>query len=235
MGDTDRGYMVNHRVIAGVIWTLLAFVSACAPMSTVQRAETLGKGGLQVGIEPALVTDPALARARIPVVPRLDVSVRYGLSERLDGSLRLGPGGLELGGKWMLVPPGTGGPIVSLAPSLSAQPALLLITGEATAGATLPVLVGFQFHERLELIGSVRMQQTWLYTPNGFEAVTGLGASAGLAVRLFDGVEVLPEFAIQTPIAGLKFKPPDRIGDMQVQAIYASLVVGILLGGPTKR
>lgn len=187
---------MNHAiaVLAAVV------LSACVSVSSVQRADTLGAGNLQVGVEPGAIAQqvsvPGLfyqgVRTYLPG-PHLDASLRMGLTDRIDLGVRAGFSGVELQSKFMLTDPGARF-TVSLAPTAGGSPAWLT--------AALPVLVGINFGLHQLVLGA-RVQGTWTF-PDGVSATNravAVGGSLGLAFHVSERLTILPELALAAPVA----------------------------------
>jgi hypothetical protein len=104
-----------------------------------QRAETLQPGELEAALEGS--TQLAVGRDALTSFPMMGVRARFGLSERVDLSVRVGPMGLEAQPKVRLT--AREAPVlVSLSPSLGgsvvAPNRAGLRRGTATGPSTLP-------------------------------------------------------------------------------------------------
>ncbi|HEY0881607.1 MAG TPA: hypothetical protein VGD87_08760 [Archangium sp.] len=175
-------------------------LSGCVSISSVQRADTLGAGNLQVGVEPGAIaqqtTVPGLFyqgyRTYLPG-PHLDASLRMGITDRIDLGVRAGFSGVELQSKFMLTERDSRF-TVSLAPTAGGSPAWVT--------AALPVLVGIGFG-RHQLVLGARVQGTWRF-PDGVSAsnsALSVGGSLGFAFRVSERLTLLPELALAAPVA----------------------------------
>lgn len=184
---------------------------ACVAISSVQTADTLGAGRLQVGLEPG-VAGAIQTSTGVTLAPAADVAVRYGAAERLDVGARLGQSGLELQLKVMVTPPGAR-VAVSLAPHLAGQLRFvsngspestpsLDVTGLLVNGG-LPLLVGLRLgpHQlvvgpRVHVLASVPSTAT---EPASRRFATG--GSVGVSLRVSRSVAVMPEVALLVPLS----------------------------------
>jgi hypothetical protein len=190
----------------------VAFTSAgCISVGTMQRAETLGAGRTQFGLEPAL-WGVASSAGHI-VLPTIGGAIRYGVLDNLDIGGRVSLAGVEADAKVLLTPRGS--VMVSLAPSiggLAIGGAASGTTGSTTVGyinAQLPVLVGIPLGGHELILGPKLVD----YTLFGGASVKGgsgsaainilsAGASIGFAARINPSFQLLPEIAFAYPIYG---------------------------------
>lgn len=175
----------------------------CASLGGVQRADTLGKGNYQVGIEPgaAALVVPGTQPLMFPVV---DVSARFGVTDGIDLGARVGTGtGLEVQGKFLLTKPGDPNLAVSFAPTFGGF--AIGVGGAAVAllGLNLPVLVGIKLGEH-ELILGPRLYSWYFGGGGGGQSAGGLvlmpGMSVGFAAQLSDSFALIPELSFVVPV-----------------------------------
>ena len=200
---------------------------------TVQTANTLGRGKVQVAFEPAV-------EAKLGVNSGLSgsgaIDVRVGAGESLDVNVRVGISGVELGGKYQFTDKATPSKVLSIAPSFGG-----FYFGQAAGRASLslygqiPVLFGLQVGEGSQLIFGPKLHG-W-YTSGvptfGFPVVASsapafalsLGSSVGFSAKVSDSVRVLPEFTFLYPVVGTS-PLNDRGTDL-----LAQFSRGVLLGG----
>lgn len=216
---------------------LLGFLvlAGCVSLSGVQPAHTLGKGRVQVGLEPGL---SALAEAHAPLLPQpvVDVSLRYGALERLDLGARLGQSGLEVSTKVMLTP--RRWPVViSLAPSLGGT---LLVSGTPPGVshqafvAALPVLLGVRLGPHQLVVGP-RAQVVLLVPNDATQAPLRallVGGSLGVALRVSRAVAVMPEVAVMPAVTRTAPFPIGLPGVTSGDGVPLQLRLGVLLGEP---
>jgi hypothetical protein len=178
----------------------------CASIGAVQTADTLGKGNLQVALEPG--AQISIATRGTPGsfgYPHPDVSLRYGLSDRIDLGGRIGYSMLELQGKFLLTQPGAPGLVASLAPTVGG---LAVPAGGSNVGLlsfALPVLLGIKHLQGNELTFGVRLQGLLVAagsSGHGSASVFGLGAGAsvGYSLRLGERFGLIPEVAVLYPL-----------------------------------
>jgi hypothetical protein len=214
---------------------LLFALSGCVSLSSVQPADTLGRGRLQVGLEPGL---SGLAEARTPLLPQpvADVSLRYGAFERLDLGARLGQAGLELSTK-VLLTPRRWPVLVSLAPAVNGS---LIISGTPPAVAgqvfsgALPVLIGVRLSSH-QLVLGVRAQALAVVpsdaTQPSLRALL-VGGSVGVALRVSRAVAVMPELAVMPAVLKTAPFPLGVPGVTSGDGGPLQLRLGVLLGAP---
>lgn len=190
-------------------------VTGCASISNVQMADTLGRGGFQVGIEPgvwaATSTNPATSTSTSNAawLPHVDVSARFGVSEGVDLGLRAGMSFLELQTKFLFTKPGDRHLAVSLAPTIGG----FVLGGSSTTSSSLggilnvglPVLIGIKTSNGSEFVIGPRLQSLILFAgTSAGGAVFGLGAgtSVGFAWRISDNFGLMPEASVVVPLVG---------------------------------
>lgn len=214
--------------------TALALLSGCVAISSVQTADTLGPGRLQVGLEPGVAGVAQQGPPSLVLAPAADVAVRYGVFERLDVGGRFGQSGLELQAKVMVTP--AAWPVaVSLAPQLAGQlrfASTLAVTGQIL-NVGLPLLIGVRLgpHQlvlgpRLHLFSTLPAD-----AQEGGSRLLAAGGSLGVALRVSRAVAVMPEVALLVPIAAQGTMPAI---DTFTQLSGGPLVqarLGLLLGG----
>lgn len=192
MASLGRG----RRFIAALS---LATVTGCAGMNTFQNANTLGEGGLQVAVEPSVWGGGKGANPY--VYPRLDVSARYGLRDRVDVGFRVGSTGLELQSKFQTTRTDEVGFILSLAPSIGGFFLPVGATGPSLH-VTLPVLLGFGLTGGHQLVLGPKLVE-WVVAGRdhgkGGHALYG-GMSIGLSLKLGETFRLMPEFGVVYPI-----------------------------------
>ncbi len=169
-----------------------------------QTADTLGRGGVQVGLEPGWwgLVDPEWGADGIVYGA---VSVRRGVTDRLDVGGRIGSGGLEVLFKHQFTDPRNGGPVVSIAPSVGS-----LAVPDGTLAwilhAQVPLLLGFPTASGGQFVLAPKIHEFFIRDPSfpWFDTVsmTSLGASVGYAARLGPRFAVLPEVSFVFPVIG---------------------------------
>lgn len=226
---------MQNRRVPSVRGLFLVFCAAqwqaCATLGSLQTADTVGAGRLQVGVEPGVTALLPRTSSELPsLTPQFDVSVRYGAAERLDLGVRAGQSGLGLETKVMLTP--REWPLlVSVAPALSAklEPSgePLSIVGE-TFGAALPLLIGVRLGPHQLVLGP--RVQGFVFLPNDGATssyrVVLAGGTVGVALRVSRAVAVMPELALLLPVVQGGDAP--RLG----AGVPVQLKLGFLLGEP---
>ena len=231
---------------AALLLACLASVAGCAAVGSVQMSDTVGKGNLQVGLEPGL---QARATGRVDVYPHFDAALRYGVSDTVDLGARLGMSMVEFQSKFLLTAQGNPSLAISLAPAVAATHQgfnLLFAQGQSTASAgdivlnvALPLLVGVKLKGGSEVVLGPRLQNFFLLPAQGgsspgalpFAYVLGVGGTLGFAARLSDNFVLLPEFGLVYPVfnsAGHSI-PAATLGALGGQ-LSAQFKLGILLG-----
>ena len=128
-------------------------------MGSVQRANTLGEGGIQVGIEPGVKV--AASSAGAGFAPDMTVSVQGGITDRLDLGGRIGSNIYDFHMKYMFSDPEGTGPVLSIAPAMSFY-AIGTGDGAAMAGhLNLPLLVGLPIGEHQLVFGPRLYHHLW--------------------------------------------------------------------------
>ncbi len=190
------------------VWPLLLCVG-CASVGGVQTANTVGKGGLEIGVEPGLQVLGGTTATQL--YPHLDAAVRYGFTERLDLGLRAGWSFFEAQAKYQLTQPGVRGLVLSVAPTMGGS--VVLASGSTAAvtdslggilSASTPVLLGIPVGAH-QLVLGVRTQHFFFIrgtAPNLAAYLLGVGGSVGFALRFNDSLVLLPEVAGVWPVFG---------------------------------
>ena len=180
--------------------------TGCASINAAQTANTMGKGGLQIGLEPAVEAFSGSNGLGTGYAPRVDLAVRYGVTDSIDIGGKVGSSLAELDGKFQLTDPASQSFVLSLAPSIGG-----FVFGSAgnTAGAftaKLPLLIGIGFGGHQLVLGPTLTDILGEGSDSsGNSAVTnifGVGATIGVAFRLSDGFRLMPEFGFMVPVTG---------------------------------
>lgn len=218
-------------------------VTGCASLSNVQTADTLGKGNVQVGIEPGLLGGAGAGGATF--LPHVDASIRYGVAERVDIGLRAGSSFLELQSKFLVTTPGDPNIAVSIAPTVGGLVAVgASSSGGGSAGLLnigVPVLIGIKTSGGSEFIIGPRMQNIVIFGGGGGGSgsiyVMGLGGSLGFFWRIADNFGLLPEVAAVYPLVGAA--AASGAGSTGVTGLSANgallqFKLGVIIGGGRK-
>ncbi len=178
---------------------------ACASVGSVQTANTVGRGNLQIAAEPGVQF--LGGKPGLQLYPHLDVAVRYGFTDRLDLGLRAGWSFLEAQAKYLLTAPENTRLAISFAPSVGG---VVLTSSSVTVdtlggilGASTPVLFGIGIGAH-QLVLGVRSQQFIFIGGPSTKPVYLLaaGGSVGFALRFSDALTLLPELAAVWPVYG---------------------------------
>ncbi|MDX2012264.1 MAG: hypothetical protein SFW67_18860 [Myxococcaceae bacterium] len=211
----------------GVLLGAVLVACSCAPTLT-QTALTNGQGRLQVAPEVgAAITG---FDERQTVLPSIAVSARYGVTDRFDLGLRLGPGLVELQGKTLLVDPGAARQTklaVSLAPTLAVAFANVAGVGPFYGRLAVPVLVDVPVGSHRFVFGARLAQVVAPGDARGLNLGWELsgGVSVGFALALGGVVQVLPEVGLDTVLAGRATLLPGA------SLPQLSFRLGVLFGG----
>ncbi len=182
--------------ICGFIFALGA--TGCAATGMVQTAQTVGKGGYEVSIDPGVNGVLGLPFAG----PAFHAAFRYGVTDRIDIGARVGTTLAELQAKFLFTDPANETIAVSIVPAAG----VLLIPGSGFVSGVnipIPVLIGFKFGAH-ELTLGPRFQNSIYFDPTGtvdgsFYSL-GAGLSLGFAAQATESFRILPEFSVVTPI-----------------------------------
>lgn len=227
---------------ARIVVLLAALSAGCASLSNVQTADTLGRGGVQVGIEPGVLgaTTSSSNVGSNAYIPHVDVSARFGVSPGVDVGFRAGLSFLELQGKFLFTRPGARPLVVSFAPTIGGLvlPANFLSDnpqGFALLNIGLPVLIGYKFKGGSELILGPRLQNLVVLASAQGSATQGyglgVGASVGFALRFGDHFALLPEAAVVAPVyGGAAFSTQFSSGPLNSGLFLFQFKLGVLLG-----
>ena len=133
-------------------------------------------------------------------VPRGNLSLRYGLNQRIDLGVRAGSGGIGLGSRILLTSPEGSAATLSLGPSVAMGQ--LGIKSYQT-NVILPLLMGVNLGQH-ELYVAPHLQ-TWIFFETGPEeakgalAMVGPGGSLGMALQMGPRFRLMPEVAAWRP------------------------------------
>jgi hypothetical protein len=195
------------------IWGVVALVAAsgCITTSSVQRAETLGKGNFEIGVEPGFEAVVVTNNTQVgnSYLPTSNFTARFGAGDKFDIGGRIGTGLLELMMKFMITDPSNEAFALSLAPSIEGFGFGAGSGGTAAAAGflniALPVLVGFKFGAH-ELVLGPRVNNFLVFASasgSGSALIYSLvpGVSVGFAAHITDIFEIHPEVSIGVPVA----------------------------------
>ncbi len=179
----------------------LAALSGCTAINQYQKAETLGEGNHEVGVDASMygVSGGGAAGGIFTLVP--NVTYRYGVSDTFDIGGRFGFSGLELLLKWMLA---DGDDVkVSIAPTLGG---FAVGSGGTSVGFVdlgIPVLIGIPTGNGGEVVIGPREQTYLLFGSGagtgGSATVIFLGSTFGYSAPVSDSFRIHPEIGFLFP------------------------------------
>jgi hypothetical protein len=214
-------------------------LAGCASISNVQTADTLGKGNVQVGIEPGLWG--AAGTGGAVFLPHVDAAIRYGVADRVDIGVRAGSSFLEFQSKFLLTTPGDPNFALSIAPTVGG---IVVIGSSSTASAGggilnfgLPVLFGIKTSGGSEFIIGPRFQNLLLFTGGSSSSagfLLGLGGSLGFFWRIADNFGLLPEVSSVYPVVGAASSIPGGLQSVGAQGALFQFKLGVIIGGGRK-
>jgi hypothetical protein len=198
-------FRLPQRLVAAA---LALSVSGCASLSNVQTADTLGKGKIQVGIEPGLWGGAGSGGAAF--LPHVDASLRLGVADRVDLGVRAGSSFLEFQSKFLLTTPGDPRLAISIAPTIGGVVGFGGTTSNGGAAGLLnigvPVLIGLKVGSNSEFIIGPRVQNIVFFGSSAGSPASsylmGLGGSLGFFFGITDTFGLLPEVAAVYPVVG---------------------------------
>ena len=230
---------MKRGLCAQLIAAVATFIGAsgCLSMGTVQTADTLGKGHFQVAIEPGIYG--ASVGTAAGVLPHFDVAFRYGLTERFDLGVRTGSSMLELQTKFLFTDPQSDLLAMSLAPTIGGVYLPLPATGTTPASTTtffnigIPLLVGLKHFNGNEVTFGPRINNTFLVasgTGGGLIYLFGVGGSVGYAFAFGETFKLLPEFAVNFPVAATAATSAGSAGSAGFAGLIYQFKLGIIFG-----
>jgi hypothetical protein len=216
---------MTSRALALAIAAMLG-LTGCPSIQSVQTAETVGEGNFQFAIEPGVIG--VAGGGTGGVLPTINLSARYGITDRFDLGGRFGTSLIELHVKYMFTDPSTADSTVqaALAPQLGG-----VFIGGAGASAgygwlTVPVLIDIPVGEHDFVIGP-RAQVIFVGAGGASGAVLNVGSSVGFAAKVGKAARILPEFALVVPVFAGAGGETAFVGEGALFTVN----VGILLGG----
>lgn len=211
----------------------LALASGCVSIGGVQTADTLGKGNFQFAVEPGVWGAAAIAEDVDGfLLPHVDFTARYGVTDSVDIGARFGSSLLELQTKFLLTDVNDTGKAISIAPSLVG---VFFGAGDDAAGyanVNIPVLIGLKTSGGSELVFGPRISDIIVFgSGNGDGGAANLlsvGASIGYAARVSEGFRLMPEVAVLVPVLGTATGGGDAVAGFNGGLIQFKL--GMLFG-----
>jgi hypothetical protein len=210
----------------------------CTTIGTLQRANTVGKGAIQLAAEPLLWG--YAGKSSSLVQPSIGVAGRYGVTDAIDVGVHVSSGGFEAMGKFQLTPP-SAPVVVSLAPAVGGFGFIgnigSLATNLSASGwinAQLPVLIGIPIGTS-QVILAPKIQEFVLFGTNAASAVglTSAGLSVGYAFHITDSIQLLPEVAMAYPFLGTLGTPSTntKASPLRPNGVLYQVAIGVLFGG----
>lgn len=215
----------------------------CASLSSVQTASTLGRGHFQLGVEPGVrlqsaLADPTRSGSATWVAPHVDVAARYGVTDRLDVGVRGGTSLVELQGKYLLTSPENSRHALAFAPTLGGWSSSAGGLTVHTARLQLPLLWGLKVDGGSEFVLGPRLDsRAALGTTPPFDgAVWALraGGSVGFAWRATRLLRLLPELGFLAPIALTVARQNVGRTGLAAATMEVQLKLGLLFGPRTE-
>lgn len=212
----------------------LGLLAGCPSVQSVQTAKTAGAGNIEVGIEPGII-GAAGAGGEGGFLPTVNLSVRGGVSDRVDIGGRFGSSLIELHTKVMFTDPNEEGIVqAAFAPQLGG---IFLGGGGGVGGygwLTLPVLFDIPAGPHAFVLGP-RVQTIFLggsaLEGGGSVALFNAGSSVAFAARVSDRVRLIPELAIVGVVAGgARANGQGAAGLIGRGALY-TFNLGVVVGG----
>ncbi len=232
-----REESMNLQGIRLVHWMrglLFTFGATGCSMGMVQTAQTVGKGGYELSIDPGfagLINEGTIG-------PTVNAAYRYGVTDRFDLGFRLGTSIVEAQTKFLFTEPSNETIAVSLAPAAG----ILIGLGGPIYGFNfpLPLLIGFKMGPH-ELTLGPRLQANIYSIYDGQSSRTPSSLSAGLSVgfaaQTSDKLRVLPELSMSTPfyIGGPHAVSAYEYYATKVGVFSYSFNLGFQVGSPRKK
>jgi hypothetical protein len=202
-------------------------------MGMVQTAQTVGKGGSEISIDPGFAGIVNTST----IGPTLNAAYRYGITDRFDLGARLGTSIAEVQTKFLLTEPSNDTIAVSLAPAAG----LLLGLGGPIYAVNIPIplLIGFKFGEHELTLGPRLQNNIYFITDNSgnMPYILSVGLSVGFAAQLTDKFRILPELSMSTPVVLLGSQVSSAADYYPVEAgVFSySFNLGFQSGSPRKK
>ena len=244
------GQCSRLAILSGV----LSGATGCLSMGTVQTASTLGKGNFQISAEPGIYGanaarggtggGPGAATPSQDPIPHFDVAFRYGITDRFDLGVRTGWSLIELQTKFLFTSPEAQTLAISVAPTLGG---IFLGSNTAGGGSTsvsyfnlaVPVLFGIKHFRANEFVLGLRFNNMVFAlgdsTGSAVVYLFGLGGSVGYQFAIGEIFKILPEFAINVPVATSATVGRSTIAAAGFGGVIWQVKVGLMFGRSGKR
>jgi hypothetical protein len=210
---------------------VLLTLPACLTSSIVQTAETAGKDNFQFSFEPGVIG--AAGEGGTVALPSINLSARYGVSDRVDIGGRFGSSLLEASVKVMVTEPDADALQVSVAPHLGG----FFVAGGGEGGGVfwfrVPVLFDIPVGEHDVVLGPTA-RILGVGTTEGTVGIFELGTSVGFAARVGNAARIIPEFGVSFPLAGAAAVGGETGSTTLGDGALFSFQIGIVLGGRPK-
>ena len=214
--------------------------SGCATFGSVQRANTMGQGEWQFGIEPGVKGVTVMLDGsddqRLQAMGDITFSFRAGISDRVDLGGRVGMNIYDLHMKYQITDPESTGPVLSFAPAVSVAFAAFEGAGAMVGYVNLPLLIGLPVGESQFIIGP-RLVDYFMGATGGGGAAGGhllfAGSSFAFAIRGGERFSLIPELVVAYPVlagvaaSGAGSTSVGFLGD----GLFLEFKLGLVFGG----
>jgi hypothetical protein len=174
---------------------LILSMLGCFTYGSVQRAETLGKGNREFGVELGAIG--AASSTSAAALPNPSFAARFGVGDRVDIGARMGFSAIAFTTKVMFTDPAADGVRLSLAPEIGIFPFIVWF-----GHVQIPLLIGIPLGGKNELVLGPRVHAYGFGSPgNGSGSAITAGSSLGFAIDL-GGLTLFPELTLEYPIRG---------------------------------
>jgi len=190
----------------------LALLSGCPSFTTMGTARTLPEKKGQFYVAPGYIQLSSFQKDRdtgeaVSIgLPSIEFGGRYGVTDRVELGGKVWLFGAELDGKFALLKSDRldSGLNLSVAPGISYMQFTSGGSGSTNAGygwLHVPLLIGFGMPGGGELTIGPRVSEMLVTSGGNTLAVTWLGGSLGYAIRVTEGMRILPEVTFAYPAA----------------------------------
>jgi len=233
---------MRRTVISCAALSAVFFFGGCATFGTMQTASTIGQGKTRIALEPSMWG--AAGGGQSALLPNFAVSMRYGVSDRVDIGGRIGvpAPGFELTSKFLVTSPKSKTLAVSIAPSAGGFVLAAGSGGSGTGGIVfvqVPVLIGIKLGTS-ELVIAPKIHDLNIFgiatsssasgSGSGSFNLFSIGASVGFSFGLGKTFKIMPEVAFVKPVVA---SAQLASGNDQVSQVFdtngALLQIGVAL------